>query len=45
MIKKSLYQCKQCKFYYNNKELAKKCYEYCKTHKSCSLEITKYAVE
>ena len=45
MINKKYYQCRECKFYYRNKNLAKQCEEYCKTHKSCSLEITKYAVE
>ncbi|MEK6834740.1 MAG: hypothetical protein AABX61_00570 [Nanoarchaeota archaeon] len=45
MIKNKLYQCKKCKFYYKDKELAKECYEYCKAHKSCDLTITKNAVK
>ena len=44
MIKDKLYQCKECKLYYKDKNLAKECEEYCKSHKSCSLEITKHAV-
>ncbi len=43
MIKK--YQCKKCKLFYKNKKLAKECHEYCKSHKSCSLEIIKHAVK
>ena len=45
MIKNKLYRCKKCNFYYKDKNLAKRCYEYCKKHKSCSLEITKHAGE
>jgi len=37
MIKNKLYRCKKCNFYYKDKNLAKRCYEYCKKHKSCSL--------
>ncbi len=44
MIKR-LYQCKECKFYYKDKKLAERCYKYCKTHKACSLAITKYAIK
>ena len=45
MIKSKLYQCKECKLYYKDKSLAKECYEFCKTYKACSLEITKHAVK
>jgi len=38
------YQCKICKLYYKDKETAKKCYNWCKEHKSCNLEIIKNAV-
>ena len=44
MIKNN-YQCKKCNFYYKEKTLAKQCEEYCKSHKACSLEITKHAVK
>ncbi len=44
MIKR-LYQCKKCKLFYKDKEIAKQCEEYCKSHKSCSLLITKHAVK
>jgi len=37
--------CQECKFHYETEELAKKCEEYCKKYNSCSLEITKYALE
>ena len=45
MIKEKLYQCKECKLYYKDKNLVKKCYEYCSKYKSCSLEIIKHAVK
>ena len=45
MMKNKLYQCKECKLYYKDKNLAKKCYNYCTKFKSCSLEITKNAVK
>ena len=38
------YQCEICKFYYKEKSWAEKCEAFCKKHKSCSLEITKHAV-
>ena len=41
MIKNNLYQCKKCKLYYKDENLAKQCEEYCKSHKACSLEIIK----
>ena len=41
---KKLFKCKECKMYYKDKILAKKCEEWCKNHKSCNLEITKYAL-
>lgn len=44
MISK-LYQCKECKLFYKDKNLAEKCYRYCKTHHACSLEITKHAIK
>lgn len=39
------YQCEECGFSYENKELAEKCEAWCKEHKSCNLEITSYAIE
>lgn len=39
------FQCEECKFIYKGKEVAKQCEVYCKKHNSCSLEITKHAVE
>ena len=47
MVKKykNYYKCKSCGFYYKNKDLAKKCQDYCEKYKSCSLEITKNAVK
>ena len=37
--------CEECGFAYESKEWAEKCENYCKEHRSCSLEITKYAVK
>jgi len=45
MINKKYYQCEECDFIYKKEELAKRCEEFCKAHKSCSLEITKHAVK
>ncbi len=39
------YQCQECGFMYKEKEWAEKCETWCKEHKSCNLEITKYAVK
>src|SRR3989344_4022113 len=39
-----LYVCKICSFSYKNKKLKDKCQNWCKLHKSCNLEIIKYAV-
>lgn len=42
---KSLFRCEECNLLYNQGELALQCQAYCKKHKSCSLEITKKAVQ
>lgn len=42
---KELYQCEECGFHYESKELAEKCEEWCKEHHSCNLEITAHAEE
>ena len=42
---KKYYQCEICKFCYESRELAEKCEEFCKKYKSCSIEITKHAVQ
>lgn len=38
-------QCRECKLFYADILLAKKCEKWCKRHKSCNLEITKYAIK
>ncbi len=43
-IKIEGYECNECGLIYNNMDTAKKCQEWCKEHKSCNLEITKYAI-
>jgi hypothetical protein len=42
---KAYYQCEICKFYYEEKEWADKCEEFCKEHNACSVEITKHSVK
>ena len=42
---KIYYGCEECGFAYKSKELADKCEAYCKKHKSCSLEVTKHAIQ
>ena len=39
-----LFKCSVCGLYYRDVELAKKCKAWCTEHKSCNLEIAKYAV-
>jgi len=41
---KKYYQCKECGHVYETEELANKCEEWCKEHKSCNLEIVKESV-
>lgn len=40
---KILYRCSECGFRYKDKEIAEKCQIWCKEHKSCNLDIIKYA--
>ncbi|MBI3671705.1 hypothetical protein HY249_02840 [Candidatus Azambacteria bacterium] len=42
---KILYQCEECGFKYAKKEIAEKCQAWCKEHKSCNLDIIKYAIK
>lgn len=39
------YQCPVCGFHYREKETALRCEAWCRTHKSCSMEITKMAIK
>lgn len=41
----NLYECEVCGLLYRDKEWAAKCEAWCREHGSCSLEITKYAVQ
>ncbi len=41
---KSHFMCDECGFAYEIRELAQKCEDWCKAHHSCSLEITRHAV-
>jgi len=41
---KTYYQCEECDFYYKDRSWAQKCEDFCKKNKSCSIVITKYAV-
>ncbi len=38
------YKCKICGFMYKKQELAKKCYDWCKKHKSCNSDIVKHSI-
>ncbi len=40
-----LYECKECGMHYRDAALAKRCEAWCRAHRSCNLEIVKYAVE
>ncbi len=39
------FECKECNFNYETEELAKKCEAFCRKYKSCSIEITRHAIE
>lgn len=39
------FQCEECRLLYAEKEIAEKCQAWCAEHKSCNLEIIKYAIE
>ena len=41
---KTLYTCEECGFYYETEDWAQKCEAFCKKNRSCSMEITKHAV-
>lgn len=43
--KKVLYQCEECGLFYADPETAEKCQAWCAEHKSCNLEIIKFAVK
>ncbi|MBS3108678.1 hypothetical protein J4409_02300 [Candidatus Woesearchaeota archaeon] len=42
---KEYYTCEECGFLYKTKNLAEKCHEWCKKHKSCNINIVKHAVK
>ncbi|MEK6838008.1 MAG: hypothetical protein AABX69_05125 [Nanoarchaeota archaeon] len=42
---KVYYTCEECGFAYETKGMAQKCQGWCREHHSCSLEITKHAVQ
>jgi hypothetical protein len=42
---KKYYQCEECGHIYETEELANKCEEWCKEHKSCNLKIVKEIVK
>jgi|TARA_B100001971_G_C18236496_1_gene567617 hypothetical protein len=42
---KKYFQCEECLFFYEDKELAEKCEEWCKENHSCNIDITKHAVK
>jgi len=42
---KTYYVCESCNFAYKEKGWAEKCQAFCDKHHSCSLEITKKAVD
>lgn len=42
---KILYQCPECGLHYADEKIAKVCETWCRTNKSCNLDIIKHAVE
>lgn len=43
-MKRNLSQCKECKLWYQEKAMAKKCEAWCKKYKSCNIEFIRQAV-
>lgn len=43
--KEGFYVCEICSFKYETSDLAQQCEKFCKENNSCSLEITKHAVQ
>jgi hypothetical protein len=41
---KEYFQCEECLFYYEDRDWANKCEEWCKVHHSCNIMITKHAI-
>ncbi len=39
------HQCEECKLLYAKKALAEQCEAWCREHKTCNIEITKYAID
>ncbi|MEK6903223.1 MAG: hypothetical protein AABW64_01080 [Nanoarchaeota archaeon] len=39
------FKCSICGFFYKEEQLAQRCEDWCKKHKSCNLEITEHAVK
>lgn len=42
---KELYQCEECDLKYESRDIAEKCQAWCSEHKSCNLDIIKYAIK
>lgn len=41
----NVFKCKICGLKYSQKQLALKCESWCKNHKSCNLNIVKFAIK
>lgn len=42
---KTYFMCEACNMYYENRELAEKCEDFCNKHNACSTEIAKHSVQ
>ena len=42
---KIVFKCEKCGYLYKEIEKAEECESWCKKHKSCNLQITKYAIK
>ncbi len=40
---KNLFECEECRMLYKERELAKKCQDWCSKHHSCNIEIIRHA--
>ncbi len=44
MSDEDLHTCEICKLRYPTRELAEKCETWCREHKTCNIEVVKYAI-
>jgi len=44
-VTNDVFECEVCRFHYEDEAKAEECEKWCREHKSCNLEITRFALE